>query len=77
MLSSIVDCYMAIEASLIADHTFFISIKIKYHVSIFENMGVAISGPNQTWAWLSLEPPLLLFLEITTDPAPVPRIIND
>ena len=38
---------MVIEASLIVDYTiYYISIKINYHVSIFENMGVVVAGPH-------------------------------
>ena len=29
-------------------------------------MGVVVAGPHLKWAWLRLEPPLLMFLEITT-----------
>ena len=46
---------------------YYISIKINYHVSIFENMGVVVAMPHpKMWAWLCLETPLLKLLEITT-----------
>ena len=54
---------MVIEAFLIDDYTISV-LKINYHVSIFEDM-VVVAGPHPKWEWLYLEPPILLFLEIT------------